>query len=225
MVDTTLLSQLVFGLPHAQPGGLTLTWLLFVVTILFSIPLSYSLACACRHFVLLGRVFEPGFVLLRSIPPLIVIFTVDFFLPISIFWKGIIALTLYSMSHLFPIYFKYVNLYPPHLIWVEKVHKIGALRQYFGLWATWVFKKSFPAVHTHLVSLFKDTSIVILIGMLELSAVTSLMSSRSYQFSDWMEIFFLCSVLYFVNVQIVNAICWAGNRFAFETNSTRWSEQ
>ncbi len=223
VVDTTLLSHLIFGLPHAQPGGLVLTWLLFVVTICLSIPLSYGLACVSRHINIVGQVFEPLFVLLRGVPPLIVIFTVDLLLPIAIFWKGIIALTLYSMSHLFPIFFRYVALYPAQLIWVEKVHKIGVFRQYFYLWASWVFRKSYPAVHTHLVSLFKDTSIVILIGMLELSAVTSLMSSRSYQVTDWLEIFVLCSLLYLINVQIVNLICWVGNSSVFEKSKHQWS--
>ncbi len=205
-LDLSNISKLIFGLPHAQPGGLVLTWLLFLSTIAFSIPLSYILACVARQMPAIGQVVSPIFTVLRGIPPLVVIFVIDHFFPLEIFQKGALALIIYSMSHLFPILYKYICLYPKELIWVESVHNISPLRCYAWLWAPWVFDKSFPAIHTHMVSLFKDTSIVILIGMLELSAVTTLLSSRAYQFYDWIEIFFLCSILYFLNVQVVSLL-------------------
>ncbi|OEE67496.1 hypothetical protein A1OO_17270 [Enterovibrio norvegicus FF-33] len=198
--------KMLFGLPHAQPGGLVLTWCLFITTISMSVPLSYLLVCACnkRHrFVVTS---DTSFALLRAIPPLVIIFTIDFFLPLETFVKGILALTLYSMSHLVPIFSKYIHMYPENLERVENVLKLGLLARYARLRAHWVFKKSFPAIHTHFVSLFKDTSIVILIGLLELSALTNLLASRAYQLSDWLTIFGICSALYFINVQFLNLI-------------------
>ena len=61
-------------------------------------------------------------------------------------------------------------------------------------------------MHTHFVSLFKDTSIVILIGLLELSALANLLASRAYRLSDWLTIFAICSALYFFNVQLLNLV-------------------
>ncbi|MDD1780003.1 hypothetical protein LRP49_02220 [Enterovibrio sp. ZSDZ35] len=198
--------KMIIGLPHAQPGGLVLTWCLFLSTIVLSVPLSYILVCVCskRPFFQMGS--GGGFALLRAIPPLVIIFTIDFFLPLETFVKGILALTLYSMSHLVPIFDKYLHLYPDNLARVENVLKLGLLPRYARLRAYWVFKKSFPAIHTHFVSLFKDTSIVILIGLLELSALTNLLASRAYRLSDWLIIFAICSALYFFNVQLLNLV-------------------
>lgn len=201
-----LAQKMLFGLPHAQPGGLVLTWCLFVTTIALSVPLSYLLVCLCskRHWFQVAS--GASFALLRAIPPLVVIFTIDFFLPLETFTKGILALTVYSMSHLVPIFAKYIHLYPENLDRVENVLKLGLLARYARLRAHWVFKKSFPAMHTHFVSLFKDTSIVILIGLLELSALTNLLASRAYRLSDWLTIFAICSALYFFNVQLLNLV-------------------
>ncbi|PKF50963.1 hypothetical protein [Enterovibrio nigricans] len=198
--------KMLIGLPHAQPGGLVLTWCLFLSTIALSVPLSYVLVCVCskRQFSQVGA--GASFALLRAIPPLVIIFTIDFFLPLETFTKGILALTLYSMSHLVPIFAKYLHLYPESLVRVEDVLKLGLLARYARFRAYWVFKKSFPAMHTHFVSLFKDTSIVILIGLLELSALTNLLASRAYRLSDWLTIFAICSALYFFNVQLLNLV-------------------
>ncbi|WP_028022896.1 hypothetical protein [Enterovibrio calviensis] len=198
--------KMLFGLPHAQPGGLVLTWCLFLVTICFSVPLSYLLVCLCSKKMVLHSMSGACFALVRGIPPLVIIFTIDYFLPLDASAKGIMALTLYSMSHLVPIFAKYIHLYPESLERVESVLKIGIIARYARLRAHWVFKKSFQAMHTHFVSLFKDTSIVILIGLLELSALTNLLASRAYQLSDWLTIFAICSALYFFNVQLLNFV-------------------
>ena len=209
MLDWVLIDRMVFGLEHARPSGLVLTWVLFGATFGVSISMSYVLACLSQRFRGFGFASASGFTLFRGIPPLILIFAVDYFVAGPLLMKAVVALTLYSMSHLYPVFAKFMRQYPDRLNYVEHVLRIGFFRRYFWFRLHWVMSRSLPAVHTHLISLFKDTSIVIIIGMLELSAITKLMASRTYDITEWIGVFATCALLYFVNVQIVSALCLA----------------
>lgn len=207
MIDWIFIKHMVFGLEHAQPGGLVLTWVLFLGTLGLSLSAAYGLSCVSYAYRSIGIVAAATFRVFRGIPPLIIIFAVDFLVPGPLLVKAILTLTLYSASHLYPVFADFLMRYPEHLLQVEHVLRIGCLRRYLVLRMHWVGTRALPAVHTHLISLFKDTSIVIIIGMLELAAITKLLASRTYDLSEWIWIFLTCALLYFINVQIVSVLC------------------
>jgi ABC-type amino acid transport system permease subunit len=206
MLDWVLYQRLVTGLPSVWPSGLALTWALFLAAAAMALPSAYALACITARYARIGAGVASVLGVVRGTPPLIVIFAVDHLLTLSAFAKATLALTLYSISHLFPVFVGFARSYPADLRDVEAVHQVGWIQRHVHLRLPWIAERSFPAMQTHLISLFKDTSIVVVIGLLDMAALASLLASRAYDLSAWIVIFGACSILYLLNVQIVNAV-------------------
>lgn len=173
---------LLLGSPQ-EWGGLPLTLLLFGLSWLLSWPLGVALALARRS----GRAWlswpASAFIeVVRGVPLVGLLFASAFLLPLlwpagqapSLGWRAGLALTLFSAAYLAEILRGGLQTVPPEQS--EAAATLG-----LSWWGTQrrivlpqALRAVLPALTGHTIGLFKDTSLVMVIGLHELTGGLSL---------------------------------------------------
>lgn len=209
-IFTELPTLLVWQFPNATGddlfwglGGFSLSFLIAIVSIFasFFIGLVIGLGRSSEN-----RIFRiPSLLyieLIRGNPLIIVIYWVYFLIPvlfdsfINTVWSASIALTLFTAAYLAEIVRGGIQNIPPGQ--VEAAFSSG-----LSYWQTMrkiilpqALKQMIPPIVGLFIAIFKDTSLVTVLGVMELTSVTKAIDNRLMVAS--MELWTTAAVLYFV---------------------------
>lgn len=171
--------------PKGEVGGLALNMILAFLSLsfsfLFGILLGYS-RLSCRMYI---KIPCMAFIeIIRSTPLIMLIFWFYFFLPyifggnITIFWSAVISLSVYAAAYEAEIVRAGILAVPRGQL--EAALTTGMSR-YKAMWFVVLpqaFRIMVPSFVSFFVSLFKDTSTVFIIGVIELTQAGIIISQR-----------------------------------------------
>ena len=209
--------------PTEQWGGLALTLILSIVSIALAFPLAIALALGRRSKLPILRSVCAGLIeLVRGVPLVSVLFMASFMVPMllpsgkspDVLLRVMGALTLFLAAYL-------AEVVRGGLQGVAEGQGLAATALGLTHWQTQqhimlpqALVNSLPALVNHFIGLFKDTSLVTIVSLYELSGALSLALSGD---ADWrpfkIEAYVFIALIYFV-------CC-----FSLSSYSQRWQQQ
>ncbi len=201
------LTNLLIGFPAQRPGGLFLSILLalFGIGVGFLIALVVGSGRGSRFLWVrwISRLYIEIFRGLPLILLLLLIYQVfggrRFGFDIKPSTAALIALALYSGAYQTEIVYAGLQAIPTQL--VESARVIGGSPWQVFLWIKmrYAIRVMLPAFVGQAISLFKDTSVVIVIGVADLMTVgRAVLGSDIKNLSYWVSLYLLLGFLYFV---------------------------
>ncbi|MBY5761489.1 amino acid ABC transporter permease [Rhizobium leguminosarum] len=204
------------AVPTAQWGGLSLTLLLAVVGSAFAFPLGTLLALGRTSDMPLIRSMCVGYIeFVRGVPLITVLFMASVMLPlfmpagveIDAVLRALVGMTLFVAAYFAEVIRGGLLAIPKGQF--EAVHALG-----LGYWAGMrlvvlpqVLRISVPPLTNTLIGLIKDSSLVAIIGLVDLLGA----SKRSLSDPEWLgfyrEAYFFVALIYFV-------ICFSVSRYS-----------
>lgn len=201
------LPYLLFGYPGQRPGGLILSVLLAVLGVGLGLLVAIGLGSASqsrfRSLRWLTRLYIEIF---RGLP-LILLLLINyqvvgggrFGLELSPWWAALISLTLFSSAYQAEIVRAGLQAVPRQLEDSARVIGSTPWQVYRQVKLRYAFRVMMPAFAGQAISLFKDTSVVVVIGVSDLMTVArSALGSDLTNSSYWVSLYIFVGVLYFV---------------------------
>lgn len=198
--------------PSVQWGGLPLTLVLALGSYALSWPLALGLALARRSSLrLLSLTATAVIELVRGVPLVILLFMAAFMLPLltptpdtwSLLVRSLFALTLFSAAYLAEVIRAGLQTVP-----VEQLEAASVLG--LGYWGTQgrvvlpqALRAVLPALTGHAIGVLKESSLVMVIGLHELTGGLSLSLGGD---AEWRPFYF--EAYLFVGL-IYGGLCWA----------------
>lgn len=217
-VNWPLLSEnlgylLVGRFPEEAPGGLLLTLLLSVVSMLLALPLGALLALLCwfspawlrRVILLLGD-------LVRGIPLLLLIFWLYFFLPMLLgqgtpdLLSVVTALGLFSGVSVMHILYGALTALPRGQHEAARAAGFSELQSLRWVLLPQLLPMTIPAFVNLLVALIKDTSLAYIVSVPELTLLTNQVNNRTMVYP--LQLFALAGLLYFLLCTLLSTLAW-----------------
>lgn len=216
--------NLLFGFPGHRPGGLLMSILLAVVAVGIGFLVAVILAMGYGSRWRTAHLFVHLYVqIFRGIPLILLLLIVHQLLgigrrmglPLTPLVSALVALILTSSAYQAEIIRAGLRSVPEQL--VESARLLGSSRrQAYRLiqmrYAIFVMR---PALAGQAISLFKDTSVVLILGVAELMTVAQIvLGSDVGNAPYWMNLFLLVGFFYFVVAFILSRFSsrWERNR-------------
>ncbi len=210
IVSFYLISGGIFGLEHIQThqwGGLMLTLVIASVGILFSFPIGVILALGRQSNLQVIRLFSTMYIeFIRAVPLITILFMASFVLPMF-FTEGInfdkllralIAITLFQAAYYAEVVRGGLQAIPTGQY--EAADAIGL--NYFQKNALIVLpqalKISIPNIVGSSISLFKDSVLVLIIGLMDILAMVNMTSNDPYWLGRETEGFVFVTIVMWV---------------------------
>jgi len=215
----------VFGLTYVENerwGGLTLTLLLSTFGIAMAFPLSILLALGRRSDLPLVRWFSIGYIeLIRGVPLISVLFMASFMFPlfmpqgvtINVLVRVLVGITLFAAAYLAEVVRGGLQAIPNGQL--EAAASLG-----LSYWQTQrkivlpqALRLVVPSIMNSFISTFKDTSLVTIVSLYELTgSVTLALAGDSNWRSFFVEAYLFIAAIYWI-------FCFAMSRYS------QWVEQ
>ncbi|MES2090471.1 MAG: amino acid ABC transporter permease [Pseudomonadota bacterium] len=169
--------------PSDQWGGLPLTVLLAWLTLLTSLPLGIALAVGRRSKGRWVRMACTTFIeITRGVPLVMVLFMAAFMLPaiipaqyeVGMLWRVVLALTLFSSAYLAEIVRGGLQTVGPDQHDAAQVLGLTAWQTQRLVILPQALRAVLPALVSHAIGLLKDTSLVMVVSLHELTGALSL---------------------------------------------------
>lgn len=189
--------------PVGEVGGLLLNILMAIV----SLFIGFLIGCILG----LGRISRRPYIhypcaayieIVRATPLIMIVFWVYFFFPnvlgkpVSVFWSAIISISAYAAAYQAEIVRAGVLAVPRGQIEAGLSSGMTQLQSIRTIIMPQAFKMMIPAFMSFSISLFKDTSVTYIIGMIELTQTGIIVSQRQ---PDRMFAAYICmAVGYFI---------------------------
>jgi general L-amino acid transport system permease protein len=166
-----------------QWGGLPLTPILAGLTMFTSLPLGIALAVGRRARWRLVRIACASFIeVTRGVPLVMVLFMAAFMLPfvipthldVSLMWRVVVALTLFSAAYLAEIVRGGLQTVGSEQFDAAKVMGLSAWQTQRLVVLPQALRAVLPALVSHAIGLLKDTSLVMVVSLHELTGSLSL---------------------------------------------------
>jgi His/Glu/Gln/Arg/opine family amino acid ABC transporter permease subunit len=164
---------LVGGYPRGSFGGL-------------AINIAIALLClgrlSCRRYISYPSILYIEFI--RATPALLLVFWFFFFIPsvlgknVSLFWSAVISLTVYATAYQAEIIRAGILAVPKGQIEAALSSGMTQLQAILYVILPQAFRIMVPSFVAFFVSLFKETSVVYIIGVVELVQVGIIISQR-----------------------------------------------
>lgn len=210
VITTNLPSLLWWRFPNgtsAEPlwglGGLSLTILTAVIAITASFPIGLLVGLGRTSDNALFRIPCTIYIeVIRGNPLIMVIFWIYFFIPIltgitmATVWSGTVALTIFTGAYLAEIVRGGIQNIPPGQVEAAKSTGLSYWQTMRIIVLPQALKQMIPAIVGQFIAIFKDTSLLYIIGVLELTFVAQGLNNRLMIYS--FEIFTTIAVLYFI---------------------------
>lgn len=200
------LPRLLFGFPEQQPGGLCLSVLLALVAVIVGFGLGNVVALGSRSAHRWLRWLCRGYIeLIRGVPLLVLVLLVYQIggnprvgLELCPLTAALIALTLYSSVYQAEITRAGFNAMPPQLIEMTRVLGGSRWQSYWSVQLRHLIRTMLPAYVGQAISLFKDTSVVLIIGVSDLMMVARVvLGSDVTNAPYWVALYMTVGLLYF----------------------------
>ncbi|RZI86725.1 MAG: amino acid ABC transporter permease [Rubrivivax sp.] len=166
-----------------QWGGLPLTLILASLSMALSLPLGIALALGRRARWRWVRLACAGFIeLTRGVPLVMVLFMAAFMLPalipaefdVGLLWRVLVALTLFSAAYLAEIIRGGLQTVGSEQFDAAKVLGLSAWQTQRLVVLPQALRAVLPALVSHAIGLLKDTSLVMVVSLHELTGSLSL---------------------------------------------------
>ncbi|HSI97504.1 MAG TPA: amino acid ABC transporter permease, partial [Gaiellaceae bacterium] len=200
------------GVGRERWGGLLLTVFLAVGGIVISFPLGVLLALGRRSSLPAVRVVSVAYIeLVRGVPLITLLFMgafmLGFFLPPgsatpSLETRALIALVLFTAAYVAEIVRGGLQSVPREQTEAAQALGLSPLKTTFMIVLPQALRAVIPALVGQFISLFKDTSLVAIIGITELLAVAELITKQPE---------FLAQGLIIETLVFVGFVYWAGS--------------
>jgi general L-amino acid transport system permease protein len=164
-----------------QWGGLPLTIGLAVLTIFLSVPIGLVLALArlSKH----GFLAQPAYLIIdifRSVPQIFLLFAIAILLPhvmpagwtIDKFWRALFALTMITSAYMAEVFRAGIMSVPPGQQEAARSLGLGPVQAFVLVVLPQAVRISWPAIINTFVGAIKDTSLVFIVGLLDILAAT-----------------------------------------------------
>jgi general L-amino acid transport system permease protein len=211
---------LVYGIGATGPlrhvethlwGGLLLTIALTVVGIVFSFPLGVLLALGRRSNLPIVKLFCTVYIeVVRGVPLVTVFFVAQLMVPLFLpqelrvdnVVRAMIAVTLFSAAYLAENVRGGLQSIPRGQ--VEAAHALGLnyLQTTLMITLPQALRAVIPALVGQFISLFKDTSLVVIVGLRDLLGVAQVVQTQTQWLGTpggvWREALFFVAMIYFI---------------------------
>tara|TARA_B110000046_G_C12972723_1_gene389662 strand:- start:179 stop:997 length:819 start_codon:yes stop_codon:yes gene_type:complete len=200
---------MLFGLEN-QIGGIVLTFYLAFAAIILSFIGGSLLGIARWSGIKIFSIPAIMFIeLFRALPHIMVIFWVFFALPIffgvlfdiqvtsSALTSAIIAFTLFESAHIAEIVRAGLNSIPKGQFEAAKTLGMNSWQIFIDIILPQAYRRMIPSILSQFVSLFKDTSLVYVIGVVEFFRAATIINNRIYMSFEILSfvalVYFLCA--------------------------------
>jgi general L-amino acid transport system permease protein len=188
-------------------GGLLLTVSLATIGIVLSFPLGVLLALGRRSSLPALRILSTGYIeLIRGVPLVTILFMADIILPLFLpgDWRldrvarAMGGITLFSAAYVAENVRGGLQAIPSGQI--EAAHALGlnALRTNLYIVLPQALRSVIPANVGLFISLLKDTTLVTIIGLLELLGISRAVLAQSESFGAAFELYVFIGVIFFI---------------------------
>ena len=198
---------MLFGMED-EFGGLVLTFYLAFVAIILSFIFGSLLGIARWSDIKIVKIPAIIFIeLFRAIPHIMVIFWVFFAMPIffalvfnikitsSALTSAIIAFTLFESAHIAEIVRAGLNSMPKGQFEAAKTLGMNSWQTFTLIILPQAYRRMIPPLVSQFVSLFKDTSLVYVIGVVEFFRAATIINNRIYMSFELLSI---AAIIYFI---------------------------
>ncbi|MBW4437747.1 MAG: amino acid ABC transporter permease [Pleurocapsa minor GSE-CHR-MK-17-07R] len=188
-------------------GGLLLTMVLTVVAILASFPLGVLLALGRRSSLPLVRVVCTLFIeLVRGVPLITVLFMAQLLVPlinpglanVENAIRAMVGLTLFSAAYLAENVRGGLQSVPPGQDEAARALGMGSIQITLFITLPQALRAVIPALVGQCIALFKDTSLVALVGLLDLTGMAKSITAQSEFVGTQSETYVYITVVYFI---------------------------
>ncbi|HSK94842.1 MAG TPA: amino acid ABC transporter permease [Candidatus Angelobacter sp.] len=188
-------------------GGLLLTVLLATVGIILSFPLGVILALGRRSELPALRVISTGYIeLIRGVPLVTILFMADIILPLFLpgEWRldriarAMGGITLFSAAYVAENVRGGLQSIPTGQIEAARALGLSGIHTNRFIVLPQALRAVIPANVGLFISLLKDTTLVTIIGLLELLGISRAVLAQSESFGANMEVYAFIAVVFFV---------------------------
>jgi general L-amino acid transport system permease protein len=199
-----------FGLERVETrvwGGLTLTFILTFFGIIVAFPLGVLLALGRRSELPIFRFFSILFIeFWRGIPLLTVIFAAAIMFPIFLpansnvdkLLRVAIGISIFEATYVAEVVRGGLQSLPKGQYEAAKSLGMGYWKMNFLIILPQAIKTVIPGITNTFIALFKDTPLIILVGLLEILGMINLAKSNSYWLGLATEGYVFVAIIFFV---------------------------
>jgi ABC-type amino acid transport system permease subunit len=193
-----MIVNLLMGLPNDRPGGLLLTLIVFAAAAVAAVLAGYLYAVVCVWFPRVSLIVQAASALMRGVPLLLLIFLIAQTTTLRVAVAGLLALIIYSFSHVSEILRSFLASYPTQYAQQARAMGIGPVREWLQLRVSWTLGRSLGALGTHWISLLKDTGALVILGVGELTSVAKVLSETTASYDRWVAVLVTAAGVYLV---------------------------
>lgn len=189
-------------------GGFLLTIMLTVVGIVGSFPIGVLLALGRRSSLPVVSTFCTLYIeLVRGVPLITVLFMSMLFLPLvnpalggpdTAVYRAMVAVMLFSAAYLAENVRGGLQSVPPGQEEAAKALGLQAWQVTLFITLPQALRAVIPALVGQFIALFKDTSLVAIVGLIDLTGITQSVVAQTAFLGDRRETFVFISIIYFV---------------------------
>ena len=188
-------------------GGLLLTILIATVGIVVSFPLGVVLALGRRSRLPVVRILSTGYIeLIRGVPLVTILFMADIILPLFLpsEWRldrvarAIGGVTLFSAAYVAENVRGGLQAIPTGQVEAAQALGLSGIQQNLYIVLPQALRSVIPANVGLFISLLKDTTLVTIIGLLELLGISRAILAQSESFGAQMEVYVFIAGVFFV---------------------------
>lgn len=198
------LPNLLIGFPGERPGGLLLTILLAFVSIVAGFGLALPLgSMGVSRWWLVRRMADAYVAVFRGLPLLLLLLLVHqvaggrFGLDFSPLTSAGIALTLYAAAYFTEVIRAGLLAVPREMMESARTMGAGLDRLFIRIRLRYAVHKMMPALANETITVFKDSSVVVVLGVAELMTVARATLGSSVKNSIyWVPMYLLVGLMY-----------------------------
>jgi His/Glu/Gln/Arg/opine family amino acid ABC transporter permease subunit len=200
-----LLPNLLLGFPSERPGGLLLSLLLTLGAVVggFGLAVFIALLRLSRWRVL--RWGAIGYInVLRGVPLVLLLLLIHqgiggqrFGMAFSPPFSAWLTLTLYFAAYLAAVLYSGLVIVPTPLLEAARLIGASPVRVFWEIRLRYALRVTFPAISSEAISLFKDTSVLVVLGVGELMTVArASLGSDVRNSAYWVAVYLLVGAVY-----------------------------
>ena len=188
-------------------GGLLLTFLLTIVGIVFSFPIGVLLALGRRSNLPVVRWFSIGYIeLVRGVPLISILFMAQLMLPLFLpanmtvdrVLRAMVGITLFSAAYLAENVRGGLQAIPKGQFEAAFALGLGSAQTMIFIILPQALRLIIPILVGQFISLFKDTSLVSIVGLLDLVGIGKTVLAQPEFLGLQREVYAFISLLYWV---------------------------
>jgi ABC-type amino acid transport system permease subunit len=195
-----MILNLLIGLPNDRPGGMFLTLIVFIAAASGAVVAGFLYAAVCVWFPRASLILQMASALLRGVPLLLLVFFIAQTSALRVALAGLLALILYSFSHVSEILRSFLASYPAQLAHQARAMGVGPVREWLQLRVSWTLRRALGALGTHWISLLKDTGALVILGVGELTSVAKVLSETTASYDRWITVLVTAAGVYLITI-------------------------